>query len=52
MNKDLFEKMDKINSMDKPDKEKKLDECADCTTRGNCNARGEKCNDYVKDNNE
>lgn len=43
---DLFEKMNSINNTGKS---KKVDECKDCATRGNCQGRGVKCNDYVKD---
>ena len=53
MNNELFENLDKINSMDKPEKKpEKVDECKECTTRGNCNERGQKCDDYAKDNDE
>ncbi len=44
---DLFEKVNSINSIGKS--KKKVDECRECATRGNCQGRGAKCNDYVKD---
>ena len=51
MNQDAL--YEKLANMPSPVKPKRVDECTNCATRGNCqgtyDVRGKKCNDYVTD---